>query len=392
MIPIRSDRPIRQTPVVNYGLIIANALVFLATLSQIQLIDQMLYQRLPYEEVVARAPVFAFYLHPVDPAWYQFLSSQFLHGNWSHIIFNMVFLYVFGNNLEDRLGHLGYLAFYLAGGVIAGLGHCLLENLPVIGASGAVSAVTGAFLALFPRTRITILWIFFIITFFEIPSMYLILFSIGRDLFSHFFFPGGVAYLAHLSGNAFGFAVGMALLAVRVLPREPYDMLALVDRWHRRQQLRSATRGGYSPWEHDPASARRAVEREPTEEEQRLMQSRAEVTAALEAQDSARALDTYERLLEIDASQSLHREAQLDVANLAMNEQRYHTAARAYENFLRAFPGDSFADQVHLILGLIYARYLHTADQARPHLETAREKLTDPSRRQMADTLLAEIG
>ena len=108
-------------------------------------------------------------LNPQDPAVWQYFTYQFLHENWLHILGNMLFLYIFGNNINDRMGHLGYLAFYLAGGVMAGIGHAATASTPVIGASGAVAAVTGAYLVLLPRSNITLFYFFFIIGAIEIP-------------------------------------------------------------------------------------------------------------------------------------------------------------------------------------------------------------------------------
>ena len=92
-------------------------------------------------------------LDPGDPVLFSFIGYQFLHGDWLHLISNMLFLYIFGNNVNDKMGHVGYLGFYLAGGVAAGIGHMLTSFSPVIGASGAVAAVTGAYLALLPLSR-----------------------------------------------------------------------------------------------------------------------------------------------------------------------------------------------------------------------------------------------
>src|SRR5690606_12485309 len=135
------------------------------------------------------------------------------------------FLWVFGNAVEDRLGRVGYLCFYLAGGVIAGLGHALMEPSPVLGASGAVAAVTGAYLVLFPLTNVTIVYFFFIIGAFEVSSMVLIFFRVVTDLVFHFLGIGDVAYMAHLAGYGFGFVIALGLLLGRMLPREPYDLL-----------------------------------------------------------------------------------------------------------------------------------------------------------------------
>ncbi len=104
----------------------------------------------------------------------------------------MLFLYVFGNNLNEKLGHIGYLAFYLTGGILAGCGQVLASNSPTLGASGAISAVAGLFLVLLPRTNIRIfVWIFVYVDVWEIPSLYFILFSVVKDFLEPLFWGSG---------------------------------------------------------------------------------------------------------------------------------------------------------------------------------------------------------
>ena len=98
---------------------------------------------------------------PARPYLWQFITYAFLHSGLLHIFGNMFFLYIFGNNVNDKLGHFGYLCFYLAGAVFSAVGHTLVSSNPVMGASGAVAAVTGAYLVLFPQTLITIVYWFY---------------------------------------------------------------------------------------------------------------------------------------------------------------------------------------------------------------------------------------
>ena len=122
-------------------------------------------------------------------------------------------MYVFGPNVEDRFGRWWYLTFYLAGGASAGAAQILFSPGSVIGASGSIAAVTGAYLVFFPRTHIKTLLFFFIIGIFWIPSMWFIGFAIAKDLLFQGFSAGqGVAYMAHLGGYAFGFGISMTLL------------------------------------------------------------------------------------------------------------------------------------------------------------------------------------
>src|SRR5678815_1057917 len=144
LIPIRTDSALRHTPWMNWGLIAANILMFGA-------------------QQVFKSIGESWHLSPSQPRIWNFLTYAFLHANSLHLLGNMLFLYIFGNNVNDKMGHLGYLAFYLAGAVFSGLGFVVLSpgNAPVVGASGAVSAVTGAYLVLFPRATVTVVYLFF---------------------------------------------------------------------------------------------------------------------------------------------------------------------------------------------------------------------------------------
>src|SRR5438067_8616551 len=236
MIPLRTDSPLRATPWMNWALIAANVLVFVVE----RALDKMGYGYFSYR----------MHLNPADPHLWNFFSYAFLHADIIHLLSNMLFLYIFGNNINDRLGHVGYLAFYLAGAIIAGAGFVVADasGLPVVGASGAVMAVMGAYLALYPRSNITVLSLLVFVGTFEVPSMYLIIVFFVLDLVGNLAGSVSVAHVAHISGLAFGFGIGMGLLAVKLLPRDPFDFLALVQRWNRRRQYKVLVRQGYNPF------------------------------------------------------------------------------------------------------------------------------------------------
>ena len=150
-----------------------------------------------------------------DPqsAWVTIFSAMFLHGGWFHIVSNMWVLFIFGDNVEDRMGSGQYLVFYLLSGVAAGLMQAFLlpgSAAPMIGASGAIAGVLGAYLVLFPRARIlSLVPIFFIFTLIEIPAIIFLLFWFASQLFSGFLSLGGasgsgVAWWAHIGGFLFG--------------------------------------------------------------------------------------------------------------------------------------------------------------------------------------------
>ena len=159
---------------------------------------------------------------PDKSPWLSVLTSMFLHGGWLHIIGNMLFLWVFGDNVEDRLGKVGFLLFYLVGGVAAGALQFVFapdSTIPNVGASGAVAAVLGAYLFLFPRARVlTGVALVFIWTVIELPAIVVLGLWFVLQLFSGFAGLGaevnsGVAYWAHVGGFAFGFV--FAVLALR---------------------------------------------------------------------------------------------------------------------------------------------------------------------------------
>jgi len=215
MIPIRDAIRSRNFPVVNVAIIGLNIIVFLWQLAQGPHLQEALYfygivpLRYSDPELSAHFSAFEQYL--------PFLSSMFLHGGFLHILMNMWFLYIFGDNIEDRLGHIRYLVFYLFCGVAAGLVHLFTNwnsNIPTIGASGAISGVMGAYLLLYPRSKIlTLIPIFFFFQFVEIPAFIFLGFWLLIQLFSAGLTPrniGGVAFWAHIGG----FVVGLVFIKI----------------------------------------------------------------------------------------------------------------------------------------------------------------------------------
>jgi hypothetical protein len=213
LIPIRDDNPARSAPVVTRALIVANAVLFLYELSLGPQLRAFMYEwgmvplRLSAAVHVGNEPV-------VGPA-VTLLTSTFLHGGWMHLIGNMWYLWIFGDNIEDRFGHARFLLFYLFAGVFAGFIHYLTaadSSVPTVGASGAIAAVLGAYLVAFPRARVlTLVPVFFFIQFVWLPALLVL----GLWFFLQFFSgalslsydsTGGVAWWAHIGGFAFGVA------------------------------------------------------------------------------------------------------------------------------------------------------------------------------------------
>ena len=219
MIPLRDTIRARRFPVVNTILIVANVLVFLYL--------SLLSSDASYRFLMTWGLVpLRFQDGTGLGRWVPVLTSMFLHGGWAHIISNMLALYIFGDNVEDRMGHLGYLVFYLLSGVLAGLVYLWAypaSTMPAVGASGAIAGVLGAYFLLFPTARVvTLVPIFFWVDLFEIPAVLYLGFWFLSQLFNGFLaLPGGatfqsagVAWWAHVGGFVSG------LLLVRFFARK----------------------------------------------------------------------------------------------------------------------------------------------------------------------------
>jgi membrane associated rhomboid family serine protease len=204
MFPVSDVIPSRTTPYVTIGLIALNALAFLYE-----------FRMTPGE---LQTLVDAWGVVPADVSWTSLVTSQFLHAGWVHLLGNMLYLWIFGDNVEDRLGHSGFLVFYLACGALAALGHVQAQpgsDVPLIGASGAVAGVMGAYFVLYPRSRVlTAVVLVVYLDLVEIPAIYFLgiwflmqvfsgVGSIGADIAD-----GAVAFWAHAAGFAAGAAVG----------------------------------------------------------------------------------------------------------------------------------------------------------------------------------------
>ncbi len=228
MLPLRDNVPTRNFPVVTVGLIIANAVVWLWEVTGTPVEEDVF--RYGYYPCDVRGPC----LPPPDPTlpagelswWDGAFTSMFMHGGWDHIIGNMLFLWIFGNNVEDALGRVRFLLWYLAAGLAASGAQTFVTlafgspeeaSIPNIGASGAVSGVLGAYLLLLPTAKVLTLFGWFPI---EVPALFYLGFWFLFQLWagsSSVLYPelaGGVAFFAHVGGFAFG-ALTVHLVAQR---------------------------------------------------------------------------------------------------------------------------------------------------------------------------------
>jgi membrane associated rhomboid family serine protease len=226
MIPFRDNIPSRSFPIITVFIIVINTLAFLYELSLGPGLDRFVYHFAVIPAQVLAGPSAGV---SIPDLALPFLTSMFLHGGWLHLIGNMWYLWIFGDNVEDRLGHFNYLLFYLLCGLGAGIAHTLLNansTIPSLGASGAIAGVLGAYLVSYPFARVlTLVPIFVFIQIIEIPALIVL----GFWFIMQFLYGaasltsptaasgGGVAWWAHVGG----FVVGILLL--QLFPKRPVE-------------------------------------------------------------------------------------------------------------------------------------------------------------------------
>jgi tetratricopeptide (TPR) repeat protein len=279
----------------------------------------------------------------------------------------------------------------------------MVAQNPVIGASGSIAGVTGAFLALFPRSRIQVLVFFFMIGVVSVPSLWFIGFYFALDVINQFFGGGRVAYMAHIAGYLYGFGTGFCLLATGILKHEEFDVFYLFRQARRRAAFRAASREGPAGmWDTAQADTDKRLRKQANardtgndELSERLSLTKSQVTGLLARGDLAGAARAYRQVLaeapEATASVLAERQ-QLDVASQLYALGEYTDAARAYELLLARYPASRRHDEVRLMLGLIYARRLDQPERARALISAAREGLRDEAQVELADQLLADLG
>lgn len=215
MIPLRDDVPTNTTPVVTVALIVICSLIFLWQVS----LGERGFETVVYRLGVIPAALLRHETLPPEyyliPPWLTILTSMFLHGGWMHLIGNMLYLWIFGNNVEDAMGHGRFVVFYIGCGIVAALVQALPNpdsTIPMIGASGAISGVLGAYLLLHPRAHVLVLVpLGFFTQLVHLPAMLVLGLWFGLQLLSSALAEpgaGGVAFGAHVGG----FIAGMALV------------------------------------------------------------------------------------------------------------------------------------------------------------------------------------
>ena len=217
MFPIKVSQPSYSRPIVTVSLIAANIIVFLHE----AWLDPYAFNH--FMRVYSLRPA---YFNPEN-----LLTHMFLHASWIHVLGNMLFLWVFGDNVEDILGHFKYLVFYLLCGVTAGLAQVVIDpysRVPMVGASGAIAGVMGAYLVKFPRSEVKLFAWFILIFTFDVPAWAMLIYWFGMQLFGGWgslgeTSQGGTAFFAHIGG----FIMGIVLIL----------MMGTRQRYWRREDL-----------------------------------------------------------------------------------------------------------------------------------------------------------
>ena len=227
MIPLRDDNPARRPPIVTRTIIVLNVIAFIYELSLQDSTNEFLR-----EWGVVPGRLFAALTGetslPVELT--TLITSQFLHGGWLHLIGNMWYLWIFGDNVEDRMGHGRFLLFYITSGIVAAVFHSALmpgSPVPTVGASGAIAGVLGAYAFAFPRARVlTLVPIFFFVQIIAIPALVLLGIWFAFQFIAGTLSSGGgggVAWFAHVAGFVFGFLVMM------IISRRPQSRAEVVE-------------------------------------------------------------------------------------------------------------------------------------------------------------------
>jgi membrane associated rhomboid family serine protease len=243
VIPLRDANPVRRVPIVTIGLIVGCVVAFVYELGTQSTGGDAALERLFRQYGLVPAELSSTFGPGADQAGVMYgellaiVTSMFLHGGWLHLIGNMLYLWIFGNNIEDRLGRIPFILFYFAGGIAAAVSQVLISpssDVPVIGASGAIAAVLGAYLILYPRARIlALVFLGFFYQLLEVPALVVLglwfvlqlidgLASLGVENSA-----GGVALFEHIGGFVVGVVIGLVVRSTS--PRPPSRGLGSLD-------------------------------------------------------------------------------------------------------------------------------------------------------------------
>jgi membrane associated rhomboid family serine protease len=373
LLPIGDEPNEDHFPWMNYALIAANVLVF------------VLVQGAGRNEAVVERYAYV----PASPSLTTALASMFLHGGWLHLIGNMLFLWIFGDNVEARLGSFGYLLAYLATGLVGNLVHGFSDPtsaIPSLGASGAISGVEGLYVVAFPRNRVKLLlFLFYYANIFYVRAVWVIgLWFVLNDLAPYVLghaSAGGVAHGAHIGGLLSGVVLCFAL--------RPFFRASLpvsVPAGPRLLRQRPANR---SPWTlTDPYGGGRTPQRFAGAA---AGADESDILGLWRSGKREAAADAFAALLEAGAVPSIPEPDFLRLSLWLEENHRFDDARAAFEAFLHSYPSSRSGPLAHFGLGMLYARHVRNTAAAIPHLETASRFSPDAVVREAAARELARL-
>ncbi|MGP1272240.1 MAG: rhomboid family intramembrane serine protease [Phycisphaerales bacterium] len=377
LIPLGTDRSRRRTAFVTYGVIAACVMVHLV----LGVLNE--WDRAAVALAVRRDGF----------EWWQLFSSAFLHGGWLHLLFNMLVLAALGPNVEDKFGHTGFVVLYAIGAAASGTAHIAFSANPAVGASGAIAAVTGSYLVLFPGTRIICFafWIT-VVGRVAVPAWWFIGLSVAVDLLAGGLGGNtGIAHFAHLGGYALGIGGTMLLLQIGALRREPADLFTILRQRRRRAAIQAAVRGQQDRVRQTMERGREAAD---SPEAHRLAMARREIARLIGQSELAQAASAFERFADdydlAEPGNGLPPDQLLRLAEHLLTQQRTESAVRAFRAFVTHHPAHAQAPSSRLMLGLLLTRRLGRPNEARSFVVEARERLVGDEL-ELADELLREI-
>jgi len=393
MFPLGDDNPTRRFPAMTVLLIAMNAIVFV-----------MFNLQMNEQETLAWT---ARWGYDVDhPLGVQVLTSMFMHGGWAHILGNMWVLWIVGDNVEDKVGKLGYLALYLVGGVAAALTFSGIEgggppdenamklygeaHLPLVGASGAIAAIMGMYIVFFPEARIRVLfWILFFVQIVPIRAKWFLGLMLALDLFTsiaaHGASSGGVATMAHVGGGVFGIVAALLLKPLLGGGGEG-------DAWDVHTGWAKRMREGAEPWQDERLP--RGVPRFAPEETDEISVRDVErsITQLVRAGRVREAIDVYPAYVAMAREQPLADDVQIEIAHEFYRQWLPKDAIPAYLRYLDTHPNGDDVAEAKFRLGVLYARGLSNAAEAAKWLRQAVVEHHDPQIRAAAEKMLAQLA
>ena len=394
LFPLGDDNPRRSTPVVTLLLIAANVAVYLG-------------RNLGATDAAVADFCREWGYDASHPLGIGVLTSMFMHGGLLHIAGNLWVLWIFGDNVEDKLGKVRYLIFYLLGGILAAwsfsaiafltregaessrvlgaVGTTAMDRIPLVGASGAVMAVMGMYLVLFPEARVRLLlWLFFFVQIIRMPAKWFIRFSLAIDavltLTARGPAAGGVATAAHVGGGLFGIAAALALK--RSIGGGGEGHAWDVHTGFSRSEVGGGGRAsGVEPWFAPP---------EPMDDDAAGVED-----ALIELVRAGRlreAIDVYPGYVALRRERPLPADVQIEIAHEFYRQGLSRDGIRAYQRFLDTDPDDADAPEAAFRIGILYARGLGDAKSAVPWLRQAAKSHDNAQIAAYAEQELRRLG